>query len=33
VDKLLANQSKRQLLEIFASLRVGALNEAAKLLG
>jgi hypothetical protein len=31
VDKLLADQGERKLLEIFASLRVGALNQTAKL--
>jgi hypothetical protein len=32
MDELFADQRKRQLLEIVAPLRVGALNQTAKLL-
>jgi hypothetical protein len=32
MDKFLADQGKRQLFEIIAPLRVGALNQTAKLL-
>jgi hypothetical protein len=32
VDELLSDERKRQLLEIVAPLRVGALNQTAKLL-
>ena len=32
VDELLADEGERQLFEIFAPLRIGALNQTAKLL-
>jgi hypothetical protein len=32
MDELLADEGERQLFEIFASLRIGVLNQTAQLL-